>query len=310
MNATAAKASGPSAATLFLIKSEPAAPAWNLDHDGELFVAAALTIRIGERELQLAAGASIAQAQEAVAGTDYAIVVDADRLAAIPYAEALGQFEIAGGFHFAPGGNAKGRSGGDDVPAINPCSMWDVAWRPSCPDPRGMVCVDGPAGRFWADIYLMGADHLDQGTSAFGVVIADGYSEPMPQNPAGGRFNRFDFAAAAAAAAHHGKGLLSYDEYRAAAYGVTERSEADADPETTGLDAPRTSACGLMQATGNLWVWGHDGDPDAPRASLFGGAWAGDGDGGSRRAAVACSWPAGSVDNCGARARSDHLQLA
>jgi hypothetical protein len=29
----------------------------------------------------------------------------------------------------------------------------------------------------------------------------------------------------------------------------------------------------MMQATGNLYVWGHDGDPDTPRASLFGGDW-------------------------------------
>jgi hypothetical protein len=240
-------------------------------------------------------------------GADYGVAVTADaieivRLGRPPYGE-----EILGGFHYAPGGNAIGRAGGGVTPEINPYSIWDMNFRPACPDPRGMVLIAGRDGLFWCDIYLTGVDHMDAGTSVYGAEIADGDSEP--QDPAGGRFRRFDYAAACVVMAHHGKALLSYDEFVAAAYGVTECTSADGDPERTGLDAPRTSASGIMQATGNLWVWGHDGDPDIPRASIFGGSWWNDDDAGSRRAIVGYPWPDSSDVDFGARGRGDHLQL-
>lgn len=244
------------------------------------------------------------------AGSDYAIIFDPDT--AVPRIEKLASApsdpNILGGFHYAPGGNAPARRGGDDVPQINPCSLWDVAFRPSCPDPRGMVLVEAPHGKFWCDIYLTGADHLTNGTSAFGVTIADG-GDP-PQKPGSkGRFKKFDYETACAVMAHHGKGLLSVDEFFAAAFGVTEQSSHEGDPSTTQLDAPRTSKWGLMQATGNMWVWGHDGDPDNPRASGFGGSWFYGGSAGSRRANVAYNWPGNSSGYIGARGRGDHLQL-
>jgi hypothetical protein len=241
-----------------------------------------------------------------IPGADYAVTFDGNVLAVsrpgtIPEADVL-----LGGFHYAPGGNATARSGGDDTPAINPFSLWDIGFRPSCPDPRGMVLVDGPNGRFWCDIYLTAANHAD-GTSKFGVTIADGDDCPVDAN--GKRAKRFDYKTAQAVMTAHGKGLLSVEEFFAAAFGVTEKSAAPRDPEITGLDAPRTSRFGLMQATGNLWVWGHDGDPDEPRASLFGGSWIDDGNAGSRFADLG-TWFNYSSDNLGARGRSDHLQPA
>ncbi len=214
---------------------------------------------------------------------------------------------LLGGFHFAPGGNAAARSGGDDVPAINPSSLWDLSFRPACPDPRGMTLVEGPYGRFWVDIYLLGRDHLEQGTSRFGVTIADG--DDPPQNPAGGHFDQLDYEVAMAVMKHHGKGLLSFEEFAAAAIGVTERTAHRDDPRVTRLDAPRTSRRGVMQAAGSLWAWGHDGDPDEPRASLFGGSWLSGGVAGSRFANLG-RWADYSSGDLGARGRSDHLQLA
>ena len=239
------------------------------------------------------------------AGADYGVaVVDlgaaAFRLDANPIAATW-----IGGFHFAPGGNASARVGGDEIPAINPCSLWDLSFRPACPDPRGMTLVEKQGNRFWCDIYLTGADcHVD-GTSKFGAAIADG--DKCPRDPEGDRYDQFDYKTAVAVMAHHGKGLLSTDEFRAAAIGVTERSACDRDPKTTGLDASRTSRFGLMQATGNLWVWGHDGDPDEPRASIFGGSWFSGDHAGSRDAYVGY-WPENSSGLLGARGRSDHLQ--
>jgi hypothetical protein len=218
---------------------------------------------------------------------------------------------VLGGFHYAPGGNATARQGGDDVPAINPCSIWDIGFRPTCADPRGMAYVAGVPGSFgvapfWVDIYLCAARHLERGTSVFGAIIADG-SDP-PQQADGTRFAKLDYPTAQAVMAQHGKGLLSLNEFAASAYGVTEKTNARNDPKVTGLDAPRSSGCGVMQATGNLYVWGHDGDPDEPRASIFGGDrdsgdWAG-----SRYAHVD-HWPDYSSGWIGARGRSDHLQL-
>jgi len=80
-----------------------------------------------------------------------------------------------GGFHYAPGGNAAAQAGGDTTPAINEYSLWDLKWRPACPDPRGMALV---ASMFWCDIYLTGVDHYTNGTSKNNVTIADGSSPP------------------------------------------------------------------------------------------------------------------------------------
>ncbi|SDC08643.1 hypothetical protein SAMN05216337_1001219 [Bradyrhizobium brasilense] len=243
-----------------------------------------------------------------VVGADYGVTVSAGRARAWQAGGIPDGDDVLGGFHYAPGGNALARSGGDDMPAINPCSLWDVAFRPACPDPRGMALVDKPGGRFWCDIYLTGQDCYLSGTSRYGVTIADGDSCPI-DGATSERFPRFDYAAAVAAIAAHGKGLLGLDEFPAAAFGVTEKTSCKRDPKTTGLDAPRTSRFGIMQATGNMWIWGHDGDPDTPRASLFGGSWLSDGYAGSRSALVACRWP-GISGNFGARGRSDHLQPA
>ncbi len=203
--------------------------------------------------------------------------------------------DIFAGFHFAPGGNATTRSGGDNVPAINPHSIWDTGFRPVA-DPRGMTCVEiAPGHRAWIDIYLLGVDHARHGTSRYGVRIADG-----------GSLDRLNYHDAVAIAAQHGKRLPTYEEFRAAAYGVTEKSSADRHPKTTGIDAARTSRYGLMQATGNLWQWGTDGDPDDPRPSFFGGSWV-DGSTAGSRYAYLDLWAEYSNENFGCRAASDHL---
>ncbi len=108
---------------------------------------------------------------------------------------------------------------------------------------------------------------------------------------------------------HHGKQLLSIEERFAFAFGVTEKTSCQSDPRVTGLDAARTSRWGGMQASGNMWEWGHDGDPDEPRAAIFGGSWWDAGDAGSRRAHLDF-WAGDSGGYLGARGRSDHLILA
>jgi len=239
------------------------------------------------------------------AGADYAVTVANGEAAAFLLDAPPVASSYLGGFHFAPGGNAAARAGGDDVPAINPCSLWDVNFRPACADPRGMTLVEGPNGKFWCDIYLLGVDHLEHGTSRLGATIADGNDLPMLGER---EASQLDYETAVKVMTHHGKQLLALDEFFAATFGVTEKTSCGRDPKKTKLDAPRTSKWGVIQATGNLWVWGHDGDPDEPRASIFGGSWLGGGGAGSRCASVDY-WPDSSDGSLGARGRSDHLQL-
>jgi hypothetical protein len=232
-------------------------------------------------------------------GTDYGVAVDPLRIEKLPV-QYTG-WKYLGGFHFAPGGNARGRAGGDSTAAINPCSCWDLNFRPF-PDPRGAVFV--PGKKCWIDIYPLGVNHTEDGTSRFGVTIADG-NDP-PRNPAGGYFSKLDYDTAVAVMAHHGKTLANLEELYEATRGVTEYSAAGSDPKITGLDAPRTSNLGVMQASGNIWVWCND---NHKRPSFFGGSWWSVGYAGSRYASVGF-WRGNSDDDLGARARSDHLQLA
>jgi len=231
-------------------------------------------------------------------GMDYAVRVHASGEAEIvPVADTNPlDGDYIGGFHFAPGGNATARTGGDTVPAINPYSVWDIDFRPDAMDPRSMALIEGAHGRrFWMDIYLLGVEHEKNGTSRYGVKIADGRS------PA-----KLDYYDAVNILAGHGKRLPTYEQFISAAFGVTEKSATARDPDITGLDAARTSHYGLMQATGNLWVWGTDGDPDDPRPSVFGGSWIDGSDAGSRYASLV-SWAGLSDVLLSARGASDHL---
>lgn len=288
-----------------LIKADPNLPAFVVTGPRSIAVRAGTRDATGTFDQQ--SPVIFADDHELIAGSDYGITVvngfaTAWRVGNIPVGEGL-----IGGFHFAPGGNAVDRSGGDDVPAINPCSLWDLNFRPACPDPRGMTLVNRDGLKFWADIYLLGVNHHADGTSRFGVVIADGRSTPFDPKTRRG-FPKLDYETAGAVMAHYGKGLMSQAEFEAFAFGVTEKTACGSDPKITGLDMKRTSQVGGMQATGAMWSWGHDGSTK-PRASVFGGSWLSGGSAGSRYAVVGF-WPVSSLDILGARGRSDHLQLA
>lgn len=242
-----------------------------------------------------------------VPGQDYGVRIgDEGKPVAVPIAGDIGAMTF-GGFHFAPSGNALSRAGGNGIPEINRFSCWDAGFRPACQDPRGMALVDG---KFWADIYLLGTDHIADGTSRCGAVIADGESLPAKLDGKG-KYKRVDYATAVEIYSHHGKGLLGAEEFFAAAYGTTERTACDAEPKVTGdLSDGRqkfVSKWGLFDVTGTMWQWGTDGDSDNPRASLFGGSWLYGVDAGSRCADLD-SWPGNSYDFFSARGRSDHLK--
>ena len=232
-----------------------------------------------------------------------------------------------GGFHYAPGGNSSGTTGGDTTPQINEYSFWDLNFRPVCADPRGMTLV---ANDVWVDIYLTGVDAITNGSSKYNVVIADGSSPPKIPALFGGNgsttYGSYTWFEAQELAMAFGKRSMTQQEFMAAAYGVTEATSRVGDPVNTILDAPRTSKWGLMQATGNLWVWsrerggpfaaaswtanteGRGSEYSAPNAALLGGSWVTSSNSGSR-----CSYwlHAASASNgdFGSRFACDHLQL-
>jgi hypothetical protein len=228
-----------------------------------------------------------------------------------------------GGFHFAPGGNATARSGGDTTPQINEFSMWDLKFRPACSNPRGMTLV---AGAFWADIYLLAADHL-QGTSVFASQIADRLSpakRPLSFDGDGQAvYDGLNWWDAQEVLASHGKRLPNHQEFSALSYGTTEKKSAESDPCTNILRAPFTSKWGVMLATGNLWTWGahlagqkyQEGQTDgrgtaysSQNAVLFGGGWNDGAYSGSRCSGWGDS-PTSSVNSISARGVCDHLNL-
>jgi len=123
-----------------------------------------------------------------------------------------------------------------------------------------------------------------------------------------------------------GKKAFTQSDFMTAMYGVTEATARGTDPVNTGLDAPRTSKWGVMQATGNLWAWAADrggsyatagwnantegfgSEYNAPNASLLGANWYDGVNAGSR----ASGWMHSASDSYSSfslRCACDHLQL-
>ena len=289
-----------------------------------------IQLEINSEAYSYASNTSVTMPGSPVIGTDYAIwaKVDGTLEATSDHTNppATNARKI-GGFHYAPGGNSSGTTGGDTTPQINEYSFWDLNFRPVCADPRGMTLV---ANDVWVDIYLTGVDAITNGSSKYNVVIADGSSPPKIPALFGGNgsttYGSYTWFEAQELAMAFGKRSMTQQEFMAAAYGVTEATSRVGDPVNTILDAPRTSKWGLMQATGNLWVWsrerggpfaaaswtanteGRGSEYSAPNAALLGGSWVTSSNSGSR-----CSYwlHAASASNgdFGSRFACDHLQL-
>ena len=325
-NAAYANLLGPNA---YFAKSDPTQVAWTKTDNGTAKLNQLLHVEVNGLILIIAADTAITM-PSLTAGTDYAIWCKTDgslEASSNHVTPPAANARRIGGFHYAPGGNASAQAGGDSTPAINPYSFWDLHWRFAGPDPRGMALV---AGGFWADIYLLNTDPDLNGTSAHGVTIADGSSPPKIPAVFGGSggttYGSLTWFEAQEVLAAYGKRAPTQAEFMALAYGVTEATARGSDPVSTGLDAARTSRWGIMQATGNLWVWGRDlGGPygaaswnantegrgstyNGPNAALFGADWNLGESSGSR----ASYWGAApSISNgiFGARGVGDHLQL-
>ncbi len=119
-------------------KIDPTVVAWDKTGAFTMETNTGLYIEVNGDVKTIASATSITM-PSATAGTDYAIwCTTAGALEATtdhvspPSANA----RKVGGFHYAPGGNATGTSGGDTTPAINEYSLWDLKFRPTSLDPR------------------------------------------------------------------------------------------------------------------------------------------------------------------------------
>jgi len=244
---------------------------------------------------------------------------------------------IVGGYHYIPSGRPTAVNSGSPTSAaeILEYSIWDLTWRPECPDPRGMANIDG---RFWCDLYLCGStsfagtDFSAVPSSRIGLTIADDSSPPkIPSfyggngstaytliggNNPGSWYNFFEVAHS------FGKRLMFSWEFQAAAFGAPEAGSRGSDPGTVQWE--RQSKWGLAQATGTLFIWGiervgiytsgfntNTGGrgteyADAPRAVLLGGGFSVGADSGSR-AAYWSVVPSSSSNLISARFACDHL---
>lgn len=241
---------------------------------------------------------------------------------------------IVGGFHYIPSGRPTAVNNGSPTSAaeILEFSLWDLTWRPACPDPRGMTCIEGG---FWMDLYLCGATSYAGSTfsavpsSKIGLTLADGSSAPLVPAQYGGNgsttYGSFTWYEASEMAASFGKRLPFYAEFAAAAFGAPEAGSRGSDPGTVQWE--RVSKFGLAQATGVLYQWGADTSGDGSggswsantegrgsvystdaRAVLLGGAWYDASNSGSRCAPWG-STPWISFLDRGARFAAGHLVL-
>jgi hypothetical protein len=251
---------------------------------------------------------------------------------------------IVGGYHYIPSGRPTAVNNGSPttVAEILEYSIWDLTWRPTCPDPRGMSCIDG---RYWIDLYLCGktsyagTDFSAVPSSKIGLTIADNNDPPLiPAFYGGNGTTAYSTVGSLAAgswinftevAQSFGKRLPEWGEFSAAAFGAPEAGSRGSDAGTVIWE--RSSKWGLAQATGTMWVWGvgtegnrltsttnyttHTGGrgtvsagPDGPRAIVLSGAW-NDGASSGSRAAFWFNSPFASDNRFSARFAANHLIL-
>lgn len=241
---------------------------------------------------------------------------------------------IVGGYHYIPSGRPTAENNGSPTGSaeILEFSIWDLTYRPSCPDPRGMACINDA---FWIDLYLAGATSYAGSTfsavpsSKIGLTIADGSSAPLVPAQYGGNgsttYGSFTWYEASEMAASFGKRLPFYAEFAAAAFGAPEAGSRGTDPGTVTWE--RASKFGLAQATGVMYQWGADTNGNGSggswtastegrgsvysteaRAVILGGDWGTGAYSGSRLAAWSVT-PWDSNLFIGARFAAGHLVL-
>lgn len=311
-------------------KADPAVVGFTKTGNFTVSTATVIYVDVNGVTKTIASGTAVAMPASPVAGTDYAIWAKPDgtlEATSNHTSPPVTNSRRIGGFHYAAGGNATANAGGNTTPQINQYSIWDLKFRPACPDPRGMSLV---ADGFWADIYLTGVDHLTNGTSKYNVPMADGASPPKIPTKFGGNgstaYASMNWWESMEVLRHHGKRGATYSEFAALAFGTTEASSIGTDQVSTVWNAAYVSKWGINQASGVLWIWGDEFGGGAASAAwaantggrgstyqmenavLLGGYWDAAAICGSRCSLWSFS-PTSSDSSFGVRGVCDHLSL-
>ncbi|MDD9154957.1 hypothetical protein PVK64_01960 [Aliivibrio sp. S4TY2] len=261
-------------------------------------------------------------------GTDYAIYATQDGLIVssnftAPVNYTSENSRRIGGFHYQDG-------------TINERSIWDLKFKPTAKDPRGMAIAVGD--NFWADLYCLNTTPDLLGTSAYNAQIADGSSPPKKPLAWGGngteQYTTFSQYVATEVLAAYGKRLPNYHEFSVLAKGSKAGYAVGTDPVKTKFDVNARSLIGCEQVSGHYYQWGsecwdrgngssgydwqavdtngegkvYSAGSQGVGASLFGASWGNAGIAGSR----ASNWshePWHSVNNIAARGVCDHVVL-
>ena len=321
---------GGGAANGLFSKTDRDKVAWEKTGTGAAQTSQKIFVEVGGDVLEIPAGTSISM-PSLVVGTDYAIWVAPDGTL-----QADSSFSVAptaggrriGGFHYAPGGNASfslNAGDGGTTPQINEYSFYDLKWRPSVADPRGLTLVGD--GAFWCGIYHLAGDHLVGPPHRYGVDPARDGNPPdlvdgSGKYPDAQPMNIFE------ALWYHGFRTPRVEDFQLLAFGTNEATSRGSDPGTTGLpggntDAQFTSHWGVIQSTGVISVWSNDSIlsssdqtlPNPSRGNRFrvvrfahlGGNWTDGSDSGSR--CVLTGTATVSSSRIGGRGVCDHLIL-
>lgn len=276
-------------------KSDPTIVAFAKTGTGTANTTSNIFVEIDNKTIYIPSNTSITM-PTLTEGTDYTIwitpsgTIQATNNSIIP---PVTNAKKVGGFHYAPGGNATANTGGDTTPQINEYSFWDLKFRPICSNPQGMTLV---ADTFWCDIYLTGNTAVTSNcSSVYNVTITDANNSPIIPTQYGGNgsttYGGYTWYEAMELANAFEKRPLTNQEFIISTYGVTEELSANTDPIITKLDAARTSKWGLIQATGNMFIYGAErggantgpawhsvtesrgSEYNEPYASRFGGAY-------------------------------------
>ena len=266
---------GGGAANGLFSKTDSDKVAWTKTGNGTAETSQIIYVEVGGGVLEIASGTSISM-PTFTAGTDYAIWVAPDGTL-----EADASFNVAptaggrriGGFHYAPGGNAlldpagdwNNHTGGNTTPQINEYSFYDLKWRPSVADPRGLTLVNES---FWTGIYLMSATTTVAPLHKYNVDPARDGNNPQKPYGNGTTYGNAKPMNIFECLSYYGFRAPDVNEFQLLALGTTEANRiGGSGPGNTGDmgDArdkeTQTSAWGVFDATGVLRVWGRDSLP-------------------------------------------------
>lgn len=245
-------------------KSDSSIVAWSKTGNNTAQTSQQIKVFVDGNVRTIASGTSITM-PTLTAGSDLAIWVNPD--GTLQASTSFTTPPVAGGrkvggFHYAPGGNASfalNAGNGGTTPQINQFSFYDLKWKPSAPDPRGLTLV---ANAFWVGIYNLAQNHLSGAPHRHGVAPARDGNAPQFINGSGNYpnaspMNLFEVLN------FHGFTTLRVQDFQLAAFGTNEEASRGSAAATTGLpggntDAQFTSTWGVIQSTGVLGTWSND----------------------------------------------------